>query len=36
MQPISGPQILVKNYMEDFTNLNFIIPILYKFKERRW
>jgi len=22
--------------MEDFTNLNFIIPILYKFKERRW
>jgi len=22
--------------MEDFTNLNFILPILYKFKERRW
>ena len=36
MQPVSGPQILVKNYMADFTNLNFIIPILCNFKGRRW
>jgi len=37
MQPTSVPQILVKkNYVEDFTNLKFIIPILCKFKERRW
>ena len=32
MQPLSDPQISVKNYMKDFTNLNFIIAILCKFK----